>query len=235
VLSPQKKRHLQYLYHGGDYRPYARGSFGLCSPLATVAKHDMCSPGRCRSEARSDSAGGGEEKVEAECIVVESPEALRAVEQEIPSALTYSVESLRNYLARDCVVFLLFCPEGTSHERAFVGYGIYQLDVLSLLGQEKSIPLNILCTIYHEMLPAYRGQRYSNLMRATRDEYCRKQGVKFLCGTVAPENRPSVKAVLTQGGYQIIGTVVRVSLLKGRFIWETPWEKIEAALRDFFR
>ena len=235
MLSPQKKRHLQYLYHGGGL-PAICAWFvrALLSPLyRREARYVLAR--KVPERSALDSAGGGEEKVEAECIVVESPEALRAVEQEIPSSLTYSVESLRNYLARGCVVFLIFCPEGTSHERAFVGYGIYQLDVLSLLGEEKSIPLNILCTIYHEMLPAYRGQRYSNLMRATRDEYCRKQGVKFLCGTVAPENRPSVKAVLTQGGYQIIGTVVRVSLLKGRFVWETPWEKIEAALRDFFR
>jgi hypothetical protein len=37
-------------------------------------------------------------------------------------------------------------------------------------------------------------------------------------------------------GYQIVGTAVRVSLLRGRFVvWETPWEKIEAALQDFLQ
>ena len=182
-----------------------------------------------------DSIGRKKESTDGECLTVESLEALCAVEREIPSSLTYPLESLRKYLAQGCVIFLIFCPQGTRQGRTFVGYGIYQRDVLSILGREKAVPLNILCSRYHEMLPKYRGQRYSDIMRFTRDEYCRKNGVRFLCGTVAPDNRSSVKSVLARGGYQVIGTAVRVSILRGCFVWETPLEKIEAALRDFFR
>ncbi len=235
ILSQRKRQHLQYLYRGGRLSAvFAWLVRALLSPLYyREARYVLARKVPERSSL--GSASGGEGNVEGECIMVESPEALRAVEGEIPSSLTYSLESLRKHLAQGCVVFLIFCPKETGQERAFIGYGIYQRNVLFVLGREKAVSLNILCSRYHEMLPKYRGQRYSDIMRFARDEYCRKNGVKFLCGTVAPDNRSSVKSVLTRGGYKVIGTAVRVSILRGCFVWETPLEKIEAALRDFFR
>jgi len=234
MLSQRKRQHLRYLYRGGGLPAVLTWLVqAFLSPLYyREARHVLARKVPERNSLGSTSRGEG--NVEGECIIVESPEALRAVEGEIPSSLTYSLESLQKHLAQGCVVFLIFCPKETRQGRAFVGYGIYQRDMLFVLGREKVVPLNILCSRYHEMLPEYRGQRYSDAMRFTRDEYCRKHGVKFLCGTAAPDNRPSLKSVLTRGGYQIVGTAVRVSILRGRFVWETPWEKIEAALRDFF-
>jgi hypothetical protein len=182
-----------------------------------------------------DSLNKEKESPDCECLTVESLEALRAVEGEIPPSITYPLAGLRECLAQGCVIFLVFRPREAGQGRAFVGYGIYQHNVLSVLGRERTVPLNILCSRYHEMLPEYRGQRYSDVMRSTRDEYCRRHGVKFLCGTVSPDNRSSVKSVLMRGGYQVVGTAVRVSLLRGRFIWETPWEQIEATLQRFFQ
>jgi hypothetical protein len=235
ILSQRKRQHLQYLYRGG--RVSAVLAWVVRALLAPLYQREARYVVARKIPERSplDSVTREKESTNGECLTLESLEALRAVEGEIPSSLTYSVESLRKHLAQGCVVFLVFCLPRTRQERAFVGYGIYQRGVLSVLGREKTGPANMLFGRYREMLPEYRGQRYSDILRRARDEYCRRNGVQFLCGTISPDNRPSLKSSLTRGGYQIIGTVVRVSLLRGRFVWETPWEKIEAVLRDFFR
>jgi hypothetical protein len=185
--------------------------------------------------ARKIPAVGSEtESLDGQCLTVESLEALRAVEGEIPPAITYSLKRLRQYLAQGAVLFLIFRPKGPGQERAFVGYGIDQSRVLSVLRREKAAPFRILFTRYGETLPAYRGQRYNDTLRVAREEYCRKHALQFICGTVAPDNRSSL-SVAARVGFHIVGTAVRVSILRGRFVWETPWERIEAALQNFLQ
>jgi hypothetical protein len=235
MLSQRKRQHLQYLYHGG----------GISAVLAWLVRA-LLTPFYQREvryvvarkipeRSPLDSVTREKKSTNGECLTLESLEALRAVEGEIPSSLTYSVESLRKHLAQGCVIFLIFCPKDTGQERAFVGYVIYQRGVFSVLGREKALPFNMFFGRYRQILPEYRGQRYSSVLNITRDEYCRRNGIQFLCGTIAPDNRPSLKSALTRDEYQLIGTAVRVSLLRGRVIWETPWERIEAALQNFIR
>jgi len=233
MLSQRKKQHIQYLYRGGGVPAVIAWAIqALFSPLYHREARYIVAR-KIPERTPRDSLAREKERTDGECLTVESLEALRAVEGEISSSITYSLESLRKYLAQGGVIFLVFSAQRTGQERAFIGYGIYQRGVLSVLGREKAVPFNILFGRYREMLPEHRGQRYSNILRVAREEYCHKNGVQFLCGTIAPDNRPSLKSSFTRGGYQIVGTAVRVSLLRGRFVWETPWEKIEAALQDF--
>jgi len=233
MLSQRKKQHIQYLYRGGGVPAVIAWAIrALLSPLYyREARYVLAR--KIPERTSLDSLDQEKKTTDSECLAIESLEALCAVEDEIPSTITYSLESLRKHVAQGCVILLLFCPKNPGPGRTFIGYGIYQRGVLSILGREKAVPFNILFSRYGETLPAYRGQRYRDILRITREEYCHKNGIQFLCATVAPDNQPSLKQALTRGGYQIIGTAVRVSLLRGRFVWETPWEKIEAALQDF--
>ena len=235
MLSPRKRQHIWYLYRGGGLPAVITWAIrALLSPLYhREARHIVARKMPERSPL--DSIGREKESTDGECLTVESSEALRAVEGAIPSSITYPLESLRKYLAQGCVIFLVFCPKGTGQERTFVGYVIYQRGVFSVLGREKALPFNMFFGRYRQTLPEYRGQRYSSILNITRDEYCRRNGIQFLCGTIAPDNRSSLKSALTRDEYKIIGTAVRVSILRGRFVWETPWERIEAALQDFVR
>jgi len=228
MLSPRKRQHIQYLYRGG----------GLPAVLAWAIRA-LLSPlyyreARYLVARKIPEVGSETESLDGQCLTVESLEALRAVEGEISPAITYPLKRLRKYLAQGAVIFLIFRPQGPGQERAFVGYGIDQCGVLSVLGREKAAPFRILFTRYGQTLPEYRGQRYNDTLRVAREEYCRKHAIQFICGTVAPDNRSSL-SVAARVGFHIVGTAVRVSILRGRFVWETPWEKIEAALRDFFR
>jgi GNAT superfamily N-acetyltransferase len=233
MLSQGKRQHLQYLYHGGGLPAVIAWALrALLSPLYyREARHIVAR--KMPEQNPLDSIDEERERTDSECLTVESLEALQAVEGEIPSSITYPLESLRKYLAQGCVIFLVFCPKSSGQERDFVGYGIDRRSVLSVLGREKAAPFDILFGRYREILPEYRGQRYSDVLLLAREEYCRKNGVKLWCGTVSPDNRPSLKSTLARGGYQIVGTAVRVSFLRGRFVWETPWEKIEMALQNF--
>lgn len=235
LLSQRKRRHIHYVYRGSGI--FAVIGWAVRSVISPLYQRDVryIIAQKIPSRPRPDS--GEEEKTHAKgkCVTVESLEALRLIEKEIPPSFTYSLEDFRAYLTQGCVVFLVFESETEGRERALIGYGVYQRGVIAILGREKKSPFDLLFGRFREMLPEYRGQRYSDILRETREEYCRRNGVKFLGGTIAPDNRPSLKSSLTRGGYQIVGTVERVSLLKGCFVWATPWEQIEATLQEFIQ
>ena len=52
-----------------------------------------------------------------------------------------------------------------------------------------------------------------------------------MCGVVAPQNRASLRA-LRRAGHAVVGSVVRVSLGRGLFVWDTPWQHIVDALQS---
>lgn len=235
LLSQRKKRHLHYIYRGSGI--FAVMGWVVRTALSPLYQREVryLVVRKIPSRPRLDSGDEGKTHAKGECVTVESPEALRLIEKEIPSSLTYSLEDFRAYLTQGCVIFLVFTSKSEGRERALIGYGVYQRGVIAILGREKKSPFDLLFGRFREMLPEYRGQKYSDILRKTREEYCHRNGVKFLCGTIAPDNRPSLKSSLTQGGYQVVGTAERVSLLKGYFVWETPWEQIEATLQEFIR
>ncbi len=82
---------------------------------------------------------------------------------------------------------------------------------------------------YAEVLPEYRGQRIHGLMFAARDAYFRARGGRVVAGVCLPDNVASLNALRRDGAF-VAGTVERISLLRGRFVWDTPIAHIDTAL-----
>lgn len=235
VFSERKRRHIQYLYHGsGVAAVLGWATRTVLSPLYQREVRYIVTR-KISPRPLFGAREKGTMQAESECVTVDSLEALRQIEKEIPSSTTYSLEDLREYVAQGCVIFFIFAAQGEGRERTFVGYSVYQRGVIVVLGRKKPSPFDLFFARFWEMLPEYRGRRYSAVLRETRDEYCRRHGVKFLGGTVAPDNRPSLRSSLVHSDYQIVGTAERVSFLRGLLVWETPWEQIEEALQEFIQ
>jgi len=164
------------------------------------------------------------------CIFVESAAALREIEDDIPWPFRDSRDELQRRLAQGCSVILAQRPKpsGVGHE--LIGYGINEPAVFSALGRRGKLPSNILFNHYLEIVPEYRGLRIADVMRRAMDEYCRAHGFTMRCTVVSPDNRASLRSHY-RAGLIHAGTVARVSLLRGLFVWETPWRKIERAVR----
>ena len=147
---------MRYLYRGGGIPAVIAWVVrALLSPLYyREARHIVAQ--KIPERSPRGFVDRERESADGECLILESPEALRTVEREIPSSITHPLESLRKYLEQGCVIFLVFCPKRTEQERAFVGYGIDRRGVLSVLGREKAVPFDILCGRYLEILPEYR-------------------------------------------------------------------------------
>lgn len=182
-----------------------------------------------RPEATPPGNGATEEG-ETEYLVVDTPERLRMIAPEIPPLFRDSMDTLTQRVAQGCVVVLARRPrkEGTGKEA--VGYNLSERGVFSALGRRKVIAAEVVFAHYAEVLPAYRGQQLVKLLSTIRDEYFRQRGVRALCSVIAPQNRSSLRAA-ERMGWTIVGTVQRLSLFGGLWVWETPWERIENVLR----
>ena len=171
---------------------------------------------------------------ETECFVVDSVEALDAVAPEIPAGFRDSVDELKNRLAQGCVVCLARRPRMDGAGTQIIGYEIAERGIFSALGRRTRLAADVVFSHYVEVHPSCRGQRIHGLLFATRDAYFRRRGGKVVCGVVAPQNRASLQA-LGRDGSVIVGTVERISLLRGLLMWDTPLERIESALRSLER
>ncbi len=229
MLSRKTIQYLQYVYRGGGATAVlVRVVRRLLAPLYQYeARYILVRRVPERNEL--GSAGGAEEDQPGECVILESPGSLQTVEREISASITHSLASLKRYLERGAIVFLAFTPPRAGVKRAFVGYSISQLGVISIFGRERRISPSIICATYTEFLPQYRGQR-NTVIRLARDEYCRKNGLRMVCTTVSPDNHSSMRGNM-RAGYQIVGRMKWVSLLRRRYVWETPWAEIEEPLR----
>jgi GNAT superfamily N-acetyltransferase len=187
--------------------------------LRSVESQDAAAPGN----AEGDSP-------RTECITLESSGSLRALESEIPSSFRYSVEDLEEHLEQGCVVFLARRPKNTGSGKEVVGYNISQRGVFSAFGRTRRISSDVFFSRYTEVLPEYRGRRIQQILVRARIEYCRVHGLTKRCTTVGTENRPAILAGLR--AETIAGTIEQVSVLGGLLVWETPWERIEDALRQ---
>jgi GNAT superfamily N-acetyltransferase len=171
------------------------------------------------------------ESSEVECLIVESAAALDDCQMEIPAVFRDSADTLKSRLDQGCIVILAYLPGAKAPDKHIVGYSLRQRGVFSALGRQRNISADILFTHYVEVLPEYRGQRLASRLTGAALEYCRKNGLTRLCSVVMTHNQPSIQYTL-RVGFAIIGTVERVSILKGLFVWETPWQHIERALSD---
>jgi GNAT superfamily N-acetyltransferase len=162
--------------------------------------------------------------------MVDSPRLLEAFAPEIPKTFRDSVEELRRRVAQGCVLSLARRArlDGTGWD--VIGYELAERGIFSALERRTPVAADVIFSHWSEVLPAFRGQRVHGLLFATRDAYFRARGGRVVVGVCAPWNRASLKA-LHRDGAVIAGAVERIDLLRGRLTWETPWARIEAALR----
>jgi GNAT superfamily N-acetyltransferase len=166
---------------------------------------------------------------DTECLMVDSVEALQAVGWEIPESFRDSGMELGKRVRRGCVVCLArrLRTDGPGNE--VIGYEISERGVFSALGRRIIVADDVVFSHYAEVLPEYRGQRIHGLMFATRDAYFRERGGRVVAGVCLPDNAASLHALRRDGAF-IAGIVERISLLRGRFVWDTPIAHIDTAL-----
>jgi hypothetical protein len=164
-----------------------------------------------------------------ECLVLDSPKALRAVAPEIRAAFRHSVAELHAHLARGCIVCVARQPRGDGAGTEVVGYEIVERGVFAALGRRTPLARDIVFSHGAEVLPAYRGQRLHRRLCATRDAYFRRRAGRLLCGVIPVEDAASTQAA-RRTGHRVVGTVTRISVLKLVTVWRTPVERIERAL-----
>lgn len=224
----RKSRYVSYLYQGsgigGVLRQIARK---LVAPIYQRESQYIVIR-NFQEPSSMDLLNGWQDSSMTEGVIIESPEALREVQGEFEDAVL--VDSLQARLAQGCVVFVARRPRKTGSGKVVVGYFICQRGMFSALGRQQKVSPDLLFGHHTEVLPSYRGQRIYQQLRATAFEYCRTHGLKTYCGVTTTYNRSSIQAK-ARTGETIVGTVDRVAVLGGLFVWETPWEKIEAAIR----
>jgi ribosomal protein S18 acetylase RimI-like enzyme len=167
-----------------------------------------------------------------ECAVVESPEQIEAYEDEMPSSFRDSVESLKQRVAQGCVVFLARMPKQDGPGRQVVGYRLAEKGVFSALDLKGKVSQDILFIHYIEVLPAFRLQKIARFLVKASLEYCVARGLKKTLTVGSPLNQLSARAFRKDAADRLdLGTVEKVSLLRGLIVWWTPWKKIERTLK----
>jgi ribosomal protein S18 acetylase RimI-like enzyme len=129
-----------------------------------------------------------------ECVVVESPEAIEAYRDEIPSSFRDSAERLKQRLAEGCVVFLARLPKQNGQDRRVVGYRLAEKGVFSVLDLKSKVSHDILFIHYIEVLPAFRRQKVARFLVRASLEYCAAKGLKKTLTVGSPLNELSAKA-----------------------------------------
>jgi hypothetical protein len=221
-----QSRQLQYLYRGTGITGVIRQvGQKLIAPLyRREAQYILI-----RNEPEVGGGDHSNDRAGIECVVIESPEALECERQDIHSVDI--LQKLRDRLEKGCIVFLAYRPRATGAGREMTGYAIGQRGVFSALGRQWGIASDILFAHYEEVFPAYRGQRIQQALSRARGMYCRSHVVKRRCGVISVHNRPSLVATL-RNGFVISGMIERRVFLGGLYVWETPRERIEAALHE---
>lgn len=168
-------------------------------------------------------------RLDVDCKVVDSLDSLRTVWEDSSARFRDSVDDLARRLKQGCMVFLACPREQGKGAPKVVGYNICERGVFSALERKQQLSTDILFIHYVEVLEEYRGRRIQQLIDAAISEYCRANGVKKICAVISPDNLSSIRAHLSSG-FEIVGKVQKVSVLRGFFVWETPWPRVEKAL-----
>jgi L-amino acid N-acyltransferase YncA len=164
------------------------------------------------------------------CLVVDSLERFWAVAADVPPTFRDSAEALARRIAQGCVLFLARRRRDDHRGYDIIGYELAERGVFSALGRRHPVPDDVVFSHYCEVLPGWRGRGVHRLLFAARDTYFRVRGGRVVCGVVAPQNHASLRA-LHRAGHEVVGRVTRLSLAGGRLVWDTPWYRIDDALR----
>jgi len=176
---------------------------------------------------------GSNEEVDAstvECRTLQSPLAIEQVKQEIPASFRDSTDSLKKRLEEGCIVILARKQREGTQEHEVLGYLIAEKGVFSALGRKIKVGPDVLYFHYYEVLPAYRRKGIANLLVRAMEDYARSNGLRKYYALVSAKN-PVARQILRGKSNEMLGKVERMSILRGLYVRETPWQEIEKTLR----
>jgi hypothetical protein len=164
-----------------------------------------------------------------QCVIVESAEDLQCYSSEFRLRFRDSFDSLKRRLEQGCV--LILARRGKQNRTGYevAGYSIMEVGGFSAAGINGKISKDILFVHYTEVAHEYRGQRIAQVITRMRNDYCRERGIKKSCNAHRPDNISSERAFRNFGS-RLLCYAVRVSLLRGLIVWQTPWKKIQRAI-----
>jgi len=177
------------------------------------------------------SAREYESSVATACVIIESTGELEPFLGEFRLPLRDSVDSLKRRLEQCCTLILARRAKQDAIGLEIAGYSIMELGGFSAAGIKGKISKDILFVYHTEVAHKYRGQRIAQVITRARNDYCRNHGIKKSCTAHRPDNTPSERA-FRKFGSRLLCYAVRVSILRGLFVWHTPWKKIEKAIAE---
>ena len=172
-----------------------------------------------------------ESDLATECLILEPGDSLGPFAAEFPLPFRDSFDSLQQRLEQGCTLILARRAQQGGTGQEIVGYTIMELGGFSAAGIKRKISKDILFVHYTEVAQKYRGQRIALVLTRAINEYCRKRGIIKSCTAHSTGNIPSERAFRNFGS-RILCYAVRVSVLRGLFVWHTPWKKIEKAIGE---
>jgi L-amino acid N-acyltransferase YncA len=186
---------------------------------------------RGRIIADQASVDGSEESdgSPVDCMILQSPSDIDAIEHEMPASFRDSPGRLKERLHEGCIVILAFTRRREAHGHEILGYLIAEKGVVSALGRKRKVASDVLYGHYIEVLPEYRKMGIANFLNRTMEGYARRNGLRKYYSVVSTKNRIAAR-ILRRKSRENLGKVERVSILRGLYVWETSWEKIEKIL-----
>lgn len=163
-----------------------------------------------------------------ECVFVETVEELDRYAGEFRLPFRDSLDALRKRLKQGC--FLILARQVVeSGGREIVGYSIMERGGFSAAGIKGRLPQDTSFVHFTEVANKYRGQRIAQVITQARNEYCRRNGIKKSFTAHTTGNASSERA-FRKFGSQLLCYAVRISILRGLIVWQTPWKRIERAM-----
>ena len=223
-----------------DYRN--SGSFAVAKAIARSVLSSICDyhiqEVRGRMIRERDPVFSARENDDSnnhtQCVIVDTPEELQLYSSEFRLPFRDSTKSLERRIEQGCVVILARRADQDETCREIVGYSIMERGAFSAAGIKGKISQDVLFVHYTEVAHKYRGQRIAEIITRARNDYCRKRGIRKSCTAHTAGNIPSERA-FRKFGSRLLCYAVRVSLLRGLIVWQTPWRKIERAIADLER
>jgi L-amino acid N-acyltransferase YncA len=164
-----------------------------------------------------------------ECVTLQSPSDIDAIARELPASFRDPPERLKQRLQEGCIVILARARRAEAPGHEILGYLIAEKGVFSALGRKRRIAADVLYGHYIEVAPQYRRMGIANSLNRAMEEYARRNGLRKYYSVVSTRNRLAAR-ILGRKSREKLGKVERVSILRGFYTRETPWEKIERIL-----
>ncbi|MGH7835482.1 MAG: GNAT family N-acetyltransferase [Candidatus Binatia bacterium] len=164
-----------------------------------------------------------------ECMTLQFPSDIDAIEHELPASFRDSPDRLKERLQEGCIVILACKRRKKNHGHEILGYLIAEKGVFSALGRKRNVAPDVLYGHYIEVLPEYRRMGIANFLNQNMEEYARGNGLRKYYSVVSTKNRIAART-LGRKNRENLGSVERVTIMGGLYVWQTPWQQIENIL-----